>query len=157
MTHPPTSSWLGGLSSVATHPDVLADPYVPPLKMDMDMYLPPITGDIRGVVPINVKTRGFDSRFQQVGILTRQNGGDDLILPLMGRRIDSRDKWNYHALSNTGNINTRLPISVAGKSCTAEYGCDEIYDGDTVYVSGYKDIFSTSIYENGSFRYLPVV
>lgn len=154
-THPPPSAWLGGLSSVATRPDPFNDPYGPPLKMDMPIY--PITGDIRGVVPINIKTRGFDSGYQQVGILTRQNSNDNLILPLMGTRIDSRDKWNYFTISNSGNINTKLPISVAGKSCTNEYGCDEIYNGDKVYVEGYKDVFNATVYENGTFRYLPVL
>jgi hypothetical protein len=124
----------------------------------MDMPFPPITADIRGVVPINVKTRGYDNGYQQVGILTRQNSNDDLILPLMGTRVSSgRDKWNYFTISNTGNNNTRLPISVAGKSCTNEYGCDEIYNGDTVYVEGYKDTFIATVYENGTFRYMPVL
>lgn len=157
-THPPTSAWLGGLSSVATRPDPFNDPYAPPLKMDMPMYIqPPITSDVRGVIPINVKTRGFDNGYQQVGILTRQNGNDNLILPLMGTRIDSRDKWNYFTLSNSGNINTRLPVSNNGKSCTNEYGCDEIYNGDSIYVEGYKDVFVATVYENGTFRYLPVL
>lgn len=156
-THPHmSSSWLGGLSPIATRQvDVMTDLYAPPLKMDMPIY--PVTGDIRGVVPINVKTRGFDSGYRQVGILTRKNGGDDLILPLMGTRIDSRDKWNYFTLSNTGSIQTKLPVSVAGKSCTSEYGCNEIYDGDSVYVDGYKDVFTSSIYESGLFRYLPAL
>ena len=90
-----------------------------------------------------------------MGILTRIGGGD-LILPLMGRRtMTGRDKYEYYAISNTGNINTKLPISVNGKSCTSEYDCDDINNGDTVYVQGYNDAFQVTMYENSNFRYIP--
>jgi len=36
-----------------------------------------------------------------------------------------------------------------------EYGCDELFNGDKVYVEGYKDVFVVSIYENSSPRYIP--
>jgi hypothetical protein len=93
--------------------------------------------------------------YSQIGILTRtQAKGDDLILPLMGRRIRSQ-KMQYYTMSNTGNINTKLPISRNGKSCTGEYGCDEISNGDTVYVEGYSDTFKTTVYENSQYNYMP--
>ena len=34
---------------------------------------------------------------------------------------------------------------------------DEIYIGDVVYVEGYNDTFEYTIYENGSFQYIPVI
>ena len=93
--------------------------------------------------------------YTQIGILTRtQAKGDDLILPLMGRRIRSQ-KMQYYTLSNTGNVNTKLPISRNGKSCTGEYGCDEISNGDTVYVEGYSDTFKATVYENSQYNYMP--
>jgi len=151
------AAWMGGLSSIPTRHDPFNDPYAPPLKMDMPFYMQPTT-DIRGAIPINVKTRGFNTEFRQVGILTRQNSTDNMILPLMGSRVmTGRDKWNYYTISNNGNINTKLPISVAGRSCTNEYGCDEIYNNDTVYVEGYKDVFIATIYENGLLSYIPVL
>lgn len=156
------AAWMGGLSSIPTRHDPFNDPYAPPLKMVdyMQPPIPDIRGDIpiRGVVPINVKTRGFNTEFRQVGILTRKNGVDNMILPLMGSRVmTGRDKWNYYTISNNGNINTKLPISVAGRSCTNEYGCDEIYNNDSVYVEGYKDVFIATVYENGLMSYIPVV
>jgi hypothetical protein len=146
------------LASISTRVNPFTDPYAPPLK-DNGIYYPTDSGDIRGIplkAAINIETRGLNSDYQQVGILTRSNNSNDMILPLMGRRnLAGRDKWQYYTISNSGNLNTKLPISVNGKSCTSEYGCDEVYNGDIVYVEGYKDTFIATIYENNLFRYLP--
>jgi hypothetical protein len=108
------------------------------------------------LVPVNVESRGPSPDFTQVGILTRINGNDDLILPLMGRKLSSsRDKMQYYTMSNTGNLNTKLPVSRNGKSCTGEYGCDEISNGETVYVEGYSDTFKATVYENSRLNYIP--
>jgi hypothetical protein len=89
-----------------------------------------------------------------MGILTN---GSDKILPLMGRRhMSGRDKYQYYTISNTGNLNTKLPVSVNGRSCTSEYGCDQIMQGDNVYVEGYKETFNATIYETNNFHYLPL-
>ena len=149
------SSQISPLATISTRNDVMNDLYIPPLKND-NIYLPKITGDVRGI-PVNIKTRSVNTEYQQIGILTRLNGGSqDMILPLMGRRtMSGRDKLQYYTISNTGNLNTKLPISVNGKSCTSEYGCNELNNGDTVYVEGYNDTFKATIYENSSFNYIP--
>ena len=109
-------------------------------------------------VPINIETRGPKSNYQQVGILTMDKNGDNLILPLMGRiSNNSRDKWNFYTVSNTGHLNSKLPISHNGKGCTGEYGCDDIYNGDDVYVEGYNGQFKVTKYENDTLRYLPSI
>ena len=115
--------------------DIFNDPYVPPIKNNNYIY-------------------------KQMGILTENNNNtltnQTLILPLMGKQhINGRDKWNYYTISNTGPINTKLPIRVKGRSCTNEYGCDQLYSGDTVYVEGYNQSFQTTIYENNAFEYFP--
>jgi hypothetical protein len=146
------------LAAISTRNNPFTDPYAPPLKSD-GLFYPTNSGDVRGIplqVPINIETRGLTTGYQQVGILTRTNDRNEMILPLMGRRnLAGRDKWQYYTMSNTGNLNTKLPVSVNGKSCTNEYGCDEVYNGDVVYVEGYKDTFVATIYENNLFRYLP--
>jgi hypothetical protein len=152
----------GALGGIATRRDTFNDPYAPPLKND-GLFYPNDFGDVRGMippasVPINLETRGISTVYQQVGILTRTNGQNDMILPLMGRRtMSGRDKWQYYTMSNTGNLSTKLPVSVNGKSCTSEYGCDDISNGSVVYVEGYNDTFRATIYENNLFRYLPVM
>jgi len=96
--------------------------------------------------------------YQQVGILTPMNVLEkSLILPLMGRKLmNGRDKWQYYTIANgVGNINTKLPVSLNGRSCTGEYGCDDIQNGDVVYVEGYKTVFTVTMYENSTFSYIP--
>jgi len=130
--------------------DVLLNPYVPPLRDDRSM-------DIRGpvAVPINVSTQGVaNAAYRQVGILTRING-PETILPLMGRPLfRNRDKWQFYTISEKSNF-IKLPISVKGRSCTNEYGCDNVYNGDTVYVEGYNDAFKVTAYDNSVMQYLP--
>ena len=130
--------------------DVLLNPYVPPLRDDR------ATMDVRGpVMPINVSTQGMgNSAYRQVGILTRLNG-PETILPLMGRPLfRNRDKWQFYTISEKSNF-IKLPISVKGRSCTNEYGCDNVYNGDTVYVEGYNDAFKVTSYDNSVMQYLP--
>ena len=132
--------------------DVLLNPYEPPLKDDRvfraDMR------DPRGV-PINIRTQGVETDYRQVGILTRVGAGSQVILPLMGRPVlTNRDKWNFYTMSEQNNM-VKLPISNKGRSCTNEYGCDNLYNGDTVYVEGYNDTFKVTMYENQTMRYIP--
>ena len=135
-------------------PEVLA-PISSRTQPLVDLNSPPLKKD--GGLPINIQTRGPSLEYTQMGILTRENSGDDLILPLMGRRNSTgRDKYQYYTMTNSaGNINTKLPISVKGKSCTSDLGCDEIFNGDIVYVEGYKDTFRATIYENVLYKYIP--
>jgi hypothetical protein len=119
------------------------------------LHNPPLKQE--GGLAINVQTRGPEQNYSQMGILTRENSGDDLILPLMGRRSSSgRDKYQYYTMTNNaGNIHTKLPVSVKGRSCTSDLGCDEIFNGDVVFVEGYKDTFRATIYENVLYKYIP--
>ena len=139
--------------------DVFNDPYAPPLKND-GLYFRSDSSDLRGhppiQVPVNIETRGLSTQYSQVGILT-SNDHQNLILPLMGRRhMSGRDKWQYYTISNSGSLNTKLPVSVNGKSCTSEYGCDPIMQNDAVFVEGYKSTFNATVYENSSFQYIPL-
>ena len=142
----------------------LSNPYNPPLKIDPILLSKKndITQDIvLPSLPININTSTIDTPYTQMGILTKQTGKDrePVILPLMGRNLlNGRDKWMYYTMTNSaGSINTRLPVRVNGKNGMNEYGCDMIYNGDTVYVDGYNDTFSATIYENAVLRYLPII
>jgi hypothetical protein len=151
---PPTAPSLMGVATRAN--DSFNDPYSPPLKNDGYVTN---SGDVRGI-PVNIETRGTGMSYQQIGILTPVGGGtNDLILPLMGRKLmNGRDKWQYYTMANgSSTIHTKLPISVNGKSCTSEYGCNDIQNGDTVYVEGYNTVFTATVYENGTFSYIPYI
>ena len=148
------------MSSRVANSDVLEDPYAPPLRNDsyfgginggvgQNMMMPMSAG-----MPINVRTQGppINTNYRQVGLLTRING-KETILPLMGRPLQkNRDKWQFYTMSDKNN-SVKLPISFKKKSCTGEYGCDNIYNGDTVYVEGYKDAFQATIYDNAVMEY----
>ena len=137
--------------------DTLTDPYLPPLKDNRYFPLPHHGGH---GLPINVRTQGFDTSYRQVGILTRVGAGGDpkeTILPIMGRPLfANRDKWQFYTMSDSNN-SVKLPISLGGKHCTGEYGCDDISNADTVYVEGYNTPFKATIYENEFPRYIPFV
>ena len=143
------------INGVSTRNDIFNDAYSPPLKTD-GVYFRRDSGDIRGI-PVNIQTHGTNMSYQQVGILTKSNGPNgQLIMPLMGRKLmTGREKWQYYTMATNGNMNTKLPLSVNGKSCTSEYGCDSINNGDNVYVEGYNDTFKVTVYENSGFNYIP--
>ena len=148
----PDSIWTSGES-------VLLNPYMPPERDER-----PFLGrsglmerrSARSGIPINVRTQGVDSDYRQVGILTRING-QEMILPLMGRPlIAGRDTWNFYTMSDNNSM-IKLPITFKNKNCSGEYGCDNISNGDTVYVEGYNDAFKVTMYENNTMRYIPYI
>lgn len=161
MTPPAPASAI-----VSSDPRIdLSNPYMPPLKVDNALFggFPSISTPMmpprQGLVAINIPTSTANTAYSQTGILTKQgNSGEQMILPLMGRNLlNGRDKWQYYTMTNgAGSINTKLPISVNGKSCTGEYGCDSISSGDIVYVEGYNDTFRATVYENALMQYLPL-
>ena len=130
--------------------DVLMNPYTPPLK-DERVFM---SNDVRGGVPININTRAVDTSYRQIGLLKRMNG-EETLLPLLGRPLYvGRDKWQYYTMNDSNN-QLKLPVSFKSKSCTSEYGCDEISNGDTVYVDGINATFQATIYDNATMRYIP--
>jgi hypothetical protein len=137
--------------------DVLMNPYVPPLS-DERYLVPNFTYRPPGTVPINISTNvgAVDTNYRQMGLLTPLNGSGK-ILPLMGRPLfTNRNKWQYYTMSDQNN-SVKLPIVRNGRSCTNEYGCDELYNSDTVYVEGYNQAFKITIYDNDTIKYIPFI
>jgi hypothetical protein len=156
-------NWFGGF--IPSWPytnlpsDPLLNPYAPPLR-DERYFIPGFNGVPPGSVPINISTNigAVDTAYRQLGILTPSNSSSkDNILPLMGRPLfTNRDKWQYYSTSNQHN-NVKLPVSRSGRSCTNEYGCDKLYNGDTVYIEGANETYRVTIYDNDTIKYLPFV
>jgi Family of unknown function (DUF5755) len=151
--NPNSNSWFPNFPYNNLPEDVLLNPYVAPLKDERYFINRP-----SGAVPINVSTNigAVDTEYRQLGILTPMNGpSKDNILPVMGRPLfTNRNKYQYYTISNQHN-NIKLPISVKGRSALNEYGVDEVYSGDTVYVEGYNDAFKVTMYNNNTIKYLP--
>jgi hypothetical protein len=139
--------------------DVLLNPYDAPYK-DERYLVPKVSLIPAGAVPINVSTNisAVDTNYRQLGIITPLNGtSTNNILPLMGRPLfTSRQKWQYYTISNQHN-NVKLPVSVKGRSALTDYGVDEVFSGDTVYVESYNDAFKVTVYENDTIKYLPFI
>lgn len=141
-------------NNIAHNVDVLLNPYSPPLRDDRINNQNFNNFNNFNNIPINIPTQSVDTNYRQIGLLTRVNG-PETILPLMGRPLfTNRDKWNFYTMNDKNNM-IKLPITFKNKSCTSEQGCDNLYDGDTVYVEGYSDIFRVTMYDNNTLRYIP--
>ena len=139
--------------------DTLLNPYTPPLR-DERYFIPgfPSRAVPPGAVPINISTNigAVDTQYRQLGIMTATNTKGKII-PLMGRPlITNRDKWQYYTMSDQNN-SMKLPVSRNGRSCTNEYGCDKLYNGDTVYIEGINEAYKITTYDNDTIKYLPFI
>ena len=151
--------WFGGLMPSWPYTnlpsDPLLNPYAPPLR-DERYFIPSGTYVPPGAVPINVSTNvgAVDTSYRQLGILTATNSKGK-ILPLMGRPVfTNRDKWQYYTMSDQNN-SVKLPVSRNGRSCTNEYGCDRLFNGDTIYIEGLNEPYQVTMYDNDTIKYLP--
>ena len=99
--------------SVRKHPfDVFSDPYAPPERENPYLF-------------------GRDYSYQQVGILDKMGS----MLPLFGRpSLNSSSKWEYYTIKD----GLKLPVSLGGKPCNSDTGCNELLsgNGDAVDVLG---------------------
>ena len=131
--------------------DVLLNPYSAPSRDDRIYNNSNYNGP---KLAVNIQTQSVNTTYRQIGILTRVNG-TETILPLMGRPLFiNKDKWNFYTMNDKNGM-IKLPISFRNKSCTGCQGCDNLYNGDTVYVEGYSDIFRVTIYDNNTMEYIP--
>ena len=154
-----SSSVINNIMSVTTPTskrDLFLDPYRPPLYTD-GRYLGLSTRREVDAFPFPRHVSSYALEYQQMGILTKMPDADKVvdenqeeIMPLMGRRLNNREKWQYYTISNN-RLQSKLPVKSHGKSCTGEYGCDEIYNNDTVHVESLGKSFKATIYENGTF------
>ena len=139
--------------------DVFYDIYQPPLRDDNCSKN--ASRDMRDMgIPVNVQTQHCsNAAYRQVGILTRQglpsDSQNETILPLFGRPlIVRRDKWNFYSVNDKNNM-IKLPVTINGQSGTNEYGCDNVYDKDLVFVKGFNKPFVFTAYDEEYIRYIP--
>ena len=91
--------------------------------------------------------------YQQVGVLVDSPSGDGAeptLLALFGRKMRTRDRWEYYAASDKYHM-WKLPVQVQKRMCDHEFGCDEIYNGDQVIVPDYGNrTFTARMYAYAS-------
>jgi hypothetical protein len=110
-------------------------------------------------IPINMETRGTATSYQQVGVLIQNgvSGDNKKILPLYGKPTYSGSQnWNYYTSSDSYH-SMKVAVTNNNKSCTQEYGCSEIYDGNLINIEGYDSQFKASIYKLDKPRYIPYI
>lgn len=106
-------------------------------------------------VPINIQTRGPSEEYRQLGVLS--NNDNSNILPLYGRRLyHGASNWNYYTQTDRF-VSVNLPVFSAKKDCSAEYGCNELTDGDEVTVPQYSETFKVTLYHLDGPRYIPYI
>jgi hypothetical protein len=118
-------------------------------------------------VPINIPSRGPNISYQQVGILYKENientdkmpgnNTDSNILPLFGRpTFNGSNKWNYYTSSDKFQ-NFKLPITIDGRKCDDDLGCNELMNNDMISIPSYNGRFRVEIYNYDKPRYIPFV
>ena len=103
-------------------------------------------------LPINIRTRGEPSEYQNIGTLTNASMSND-VKPLYGRRTyRGSNEWNYYTLLNN-HIQVKQAIEVDSKNCLDERGCKELMDGANINVNGVS--YTVKLYPYSDFRYIP--
>ena len=88
------------------------------------------------------------SKFQQMGLLTSENGDT---LPLYGRESRThRDRYHYYT-TTPGQQIYPIPISVEGRDCSEDIGCPEFYGKETASVLGKDGNYTANIYRTENF------
>ncbi len=93
----------------------------------------------------NIATRGV-TNFRQIGVLS---AGNNVVLPLYGKQTHRGSyKWYYYTNAIRGHKYLNLPIKNKNIDCMDDYGCDELYDGDTVDIPVYNNLtFTVHVYD----------
>ena len=88
------------------------------------------------------------SEFQQMGVMTGDNGE---IMPIYGREsMTHRDRYHYHTVSK-GDQLYPLPLTVDGRRCDEDMGCQELYGGEKITALGVPGTFNAEIYRTHNF------
>lgn len=104
-----------------------------------------------GAIPINVSTRGLPQAYQQMGII---KSGEQL-LPLYGRQTAYRsDRYNYYTRTDTYNP-IQLPVRFQRRDCMDSIGCEELFGGENVSISGIGKEGRVEVYKFDGPTYIP--
>jgi hypothetical protein len=99
--------------------------------------------------PFYYPTRGEPAPFSIVGVLIGQEkkqDGEPRMLPLYGRQIfPGANKYHYYCSTDQYNP-VKISVFREGRDCLSTHGCGEIYQNDSIKVSGYSTDFKVEIY-----------
>jgi hypothetical protein len=73
-----------------------------------------------------------------------QTPDSDTLFPLYARSSPThRHRYNYHTVSTN---HFKLPVIRDKRDCTENIGCDELFNGDQVYVPGLSTPLTVRLY-----------
>ena len=102
----------------------------------------------RNKVRIQPNTLHYTSKpnYQRIGHLT--NSSKQSVLPLYGRPTNFRSyQWNYYTtFAITDYQGAYIPIESERRNCLEQFGCKEIYTGDTVLVQ--NEPYTVTLYSS---------
>lgn len=108
---------------------------------------------------VNVRTRGEPLPYEMMGTMFRTETESETdkesnqVLPIYGRQTYSRAaRWNYYTVLDSG---VRIPIMMNNRNCTAELGCEELFDDDEINIPDLKSTYKLRLYETSQYRYIP--
>ena len=105
----------------------------------------------RPIRPVTYATQRVEP-FRQIGFLYSEDGQEEM-MPLLGRRVhNGSTNWNYYTLTNH-EIPIKIPIFNKKRNCMNEYGCDELYNEDKVYIQEFNKHYIVRIYESQPIYY----
>jgi hypothetical protein len=85
---------------------------------------------------------------QQMGLIV---GPNEETLPLYGKEVRGRrDRYHYYT-TTPGEQVYPIPISIDGRDCMDDIGCQELYGNETVSVFGKTGSFSVKLYRTDDF------
>jgi hypothetical protein len=85
---------------------------------------------------------------QQMGLLV---GPNDETLPLYGKEVRGRrDRYHYYT-TTPGEQVYPVPVSIDGRDCMDDIGCQELYGNETVSVFGKTGSFDVKMYRTDDF------
>jgi hypothetical protein len=99
--------------------------------------------------PFYYPTRGEPAPFSVMGVLIGQEtkqDGEPRMLPLYGRQIfPGSNKYHYYCSTDQYNP-VKISVFREGRDCLSTHGCGELYQNDSIKVSGYSTEFKVEIY-----------
>lgn len=85
---------------------------------------------------------------QQMGLIV---GPNEETLPLYGKEVRGRrDRYHYYT-TTPGEQVYPIPVSIDGRDCMDDIGCQELYGNETVSVFGKTGSFSVKLYRTDDF------
>lgn len=123
-----------------------------PVEVEVEVEVPvPVVQEVRRQppefrdAPIKRWRPGYT---QAMGVLI---GPNEEVLPLYGKESRyHRDRYHYYTVSE-GQQLYPLPITINDRECTEDLGCNELYGGESVSVTGKTGTYTTKMYRTDNF------